>query len=48
MRHDKHSVRCKNTHTITFKNKEHEEFYLKNYPKMEDIHAKNKTSRNNK
>ena len=39
---------AKNTHTITFKNKEHEEFYLKDYPKMEDMYAENQTSRNNK
>ena len=39
---------AKNTHTVTFKNKELEKFYLKNNPKMEDIYAKNKTSRNNK
>ena len=32
---------AKNTHTITFENREHKEFHLKNYPKMEDIYAKN-------
>ena len=41
------ALRAKKTHTVTFKNKE-EEFYLKDNPKMEDIYAKNKTSRNNK
>ena len=42
------ALRAKKTHTVTFKNKEQEEFYLKDNPKMEDIYAKNKTSRNNK
>ena len=35
------ALRAKKTHTITFKNKEHEKLYLKNNPKMEDIYAKN-------
>ena len=39
---------AKNAHTITFKNKEHEKFYLKNNPKMEELYAKNQASRNNK
>ena len=32
---------AKNTHIITFGNKEHEEFYLKNNPKTEEIYAEN-------
>ena len=42
------ALRAKKTHTVTFKNKEQEECYLKDNPKMGDIYAKNKTSRNNK
>ena len=32
---------AKNTHTITFKNKEHKESYLKYHIEMEDIYAEN-------
>ena len=42
------ALRAKKTHTVTFKKKEQEEFYLKDNPKTEDIYVKNKTSRNNK
>ena len=35
------ALRAKKTHTVTFKNKEHEEFYLKYQLEMEDIYAKN-------
>ena len=35
------ALRAKKTHTVTFKNREHKEIHLRNYPKMEEIYAEN-------
>ena len=35
------ALRAKKTHTVTFKNKKNEEFYLKYQLEMEDIYAEN-------
>ena len=35
------ALRAKKTHTVTFKNKEHKESYLKYHFEMEDIYAEN-------